>query len=115
MLVELELGVAEGPVAATEFGGVRVRQADRVDRRDLADRGGGERDIPEVVDGGGGSGQDGVEEADGLGPVAGAAEARELGAVGAHGGGQSPAAGGGGRRAGPACGGGEDLAIWGQG
>jgi hypothetical protein len=40
VLVELELGVAEGPVAATEFGGVRVRQADRVDRRDLADRGG---------------------------------------------------------------------------
>jgi len=50
VLVELELGVAEGPVA-------------------------------EVVDGRRGSDQDGVEEADGLGPVAGAAEARELGAV----------------------------------
>jgi len=51
------------------------------------------------VDGRRGSDQDGVEEADGLGPVAGAAEARELGAVGSHGGGggRSPAAGGGGR------------------
>lgn len=56
VLVELELGVAEGPVA-------------------------------EVVDGGGGAGEEGVEEADGLGPVAAAAEARELPAVGAHGGG----------------------------
>lgn len=56
MLVELELEVAEGPVA-------------------------------EVVDGGGGAGEDGVEEAYGLGPVAAAAEARELPAVGAHGGG----------------------------
>jgi len=56
VLVELEVGVAEGPVA-------------------------------EVVDGGGGSREDGVEEADGLGPVAGAAEAREFGALGGHGGG----------------------------
>lgn len=37
---------------------------------------------------------DGVQEPDGLGPVPSSAEARELRAVGAHGGGeQSPAAG----------------------
>ena len=47
------------------------------------------------MDGGWGTGEDGVEEADGLGPVATAAEARELPAVGAHGGGgdRSPEAG----------------------
>lgn len=62
MFVELELGIAEGPVA-------------------------------EVVDGGWGTGEDGVEQADGLGPVATAAEARQLPAVGAHGGGdRSPEA-----------------------
>jgi hypothetical protein len=53
----------------------------------------GESSVPEVVDGGWGTGEDGVEQADGLGPVATAAEARQLPAVGAHGGGdRSPEA-----------------------
>lgn len=63
--------------------------------------------VPEVVDGGRGAGEKRVEEADGLGPVAAAAEARELRAVGAHGGGgdRSPEVGVGNERT---RGGGED-------
>jgi hypothetical protein len=91
------VGVAEGPVAASESGG--VREAEAVEQIGGIPRIGEERAIPEVVDGGGGSREDGVEEADGLGPVAGAAEARELGALGGHGGGaRSPAAGAVGKR-----------------
>jgi hypothetical protein len=47
---------------------------------------GGGHPILEVVDGGRGVREDGVEEADGLGPVPSAAEACELREVGAHGG-----------------------------
>lgn len=55
-------------------------------------RSGGEEEstVPEVVDGGRGLREDGVEEADGLGPVPPAAEAREIRAVGAHGGRRRP-------------------------
>jgi len=98
VLVELEVGVAEGPVAASESGG--VREAEAVEQIGGIPRIGEERAIPEVVDGGGGSREDGVEEADGLGPVAGAAEAHELGALGGHGGGGQRRSVAGGRRGG---------------
>ena len=64
VLVELEVGVAEGPVAASESGG--VREAEALEQIGGVPRIGEERAIPEVVDGGGGSREDGVEEADGL-------------------------------------------------
>ena len=120
MLVELELGVAEGPVAASEFGGVRVRVREAEQIGGISRKGAGES-VPyqrSWMDDGDRTRMESrrrmaLDQLRALQRRASSARSDPMAAAAA--GRRRPAAAGDGAQAQPACGGGEDLAIWGVG